>query len=52
MLLGVVLDMGALGFWLGSAIAGYTYLVVGGPYYLSGKWRNLSREEVDYLKGL
>jgi len=40
MLLGVVLDMGALGFWLGSAIAGYTYLVVGGPYYLSGKWRN------------
>ena len=38
-LLGTVLKMGITGFWLGSVLAGYTYLFVGGAYFFSGKWR-------------
>ena len=38
-LLGLVLDMGIMGFWLGNAIAGYMPFVIGGIFYLSGKWK-------------
>ena len=38
-LLGTVLKMDITGFWLGSVLAGYTYLFVGGAYFFSGKWR-------------
>ena len=39
-LLGTVLKMGIGGYWLGSVLAGYTYLFVGGAYFLSGKWKS------------
>ena len=39
LLFGVTMDMGIAGFWLGSAIAGYVFLVVGLVYYSMGTWR-------------
>ncbi len=39
MLLGITFNMGVLGFWLGTVIAGYVYTIVGGIYYISGKWK-------------
>lgn len=39
LLLGYVLDMGILGFWYGSALAGYVPIVIGFIYYLTGKWK-------------
>ncbi len=39
-LFGVSLGMGISGFWLGSAIAGYVFLLVGGVYYAMGTWRH------------
>ena len=39
LLLGIVFDMGVMGFWLGAVLAGYTYTVVGGIYFISGKWK-------------
>ena len=38
-LLGFGLKMGCEGFWYGDALAGFMPLVIGGCYYLSGKWR-------------
>lgn len=38
-LLGLVMDMGIMGFWLGNAIAGYMPFVIGGIYFLTGKWK-------------
>jgi Na+-driven multidrug efflux pump len=34
-----VFNMGLMGIWLGNAIAGYACTVIGGGYYLSGKWK-------------
>ncbi len=39
LLFGMVLNMGYFGFWLGDAVAGFTPFVVGGVYYLTGKWK-------------
>lgn len=39
-LLGEVFGMGIRGFWLGGAFAGYAFVVVMLPYFLSGKWKN------------
>ena len=39
LLLGLVVGMGVYGFWYGHAWAGFTPFVIGGTYYLSGKWR-------------
>ena len=39
MFMGLTLEMGIFGFWYGNAIAGYMPFVVGGIYYLSGKWK-------------
>ncbi len=39
LLFGVALNMGYFGFWLGDAVAGFTPFVVGGVYYLTGKWK-------------
>ena len=36
---GFVLNMGVQGFWLGNALAGLVYGVVGVFYYSSGKWK-------------
>ena len=39
LLFGISLSMGISGFWLGSAIAGYVFLFVGGIYYAMGTWK-------------
>ncbi len=39
LLFGKGMDMGYVGFWLGDAVAGFTPFVVGGIYYLTGKWK-------------
>ena len=39
LLFGYALGMGLQGFWLGSALAGYVPVLIGGVYYLSGKWK-------------
>ena len=36
---GLVLDWGYLGFWLGDALAGFTPLVIGIVFFISGKWK-------------
>lgn len=36
---GISLGMGIRGFWLGSAIAGYAFFIVGVVYYAMGTWR-------------
>lgn len=38
-LFGLWLNMGAMGFWLGDALAGFTPLWIGIAFYLSGKWK-------------
>jgi Na+-driven multidrug efflux pump len=38
-LLGLVLDLEYLGFWLGDALAGYTPFFIGLVYYFSGAWK-------------
>ena len=39
LLFGHVLGMGWIGFLWGDAVAGFTPLVIGGIYFLSGKWK-------------
>ena len=31
--------MGVMGYWLGGALAGFTFFLVMFPYFLSGKWK-------------
>lgn len=38
-LLGYVLDYGYMGFWMGDVLAGFTPVVIGSVYLLSGKWK-------------
>ena len=39
MLMGLALGMGIMGFWLGNAFAGYMPFLIGGVYFLTGKWK-------------
>lgn len=39
LLLGLTVGMGVYGFWYGHALAGFTPFVIGGFYFLTGKWR-------------
>ncbi|MBO7328616.1 MAG: MATE family efflux transporter [Lentisphaeria bacterium] len=39
MLLGLYLHFGIFGFWYGHAIAGFTPFIMGGIYFLTGRWR-------------
>lgn len=39
LLFGLLFDMKYVGFWLGDALAGFTPMVVGIFFYLSGKWK-------------
>ena len=39
-LLGFALGLGCRGFWLGDALAGFMPFVIGGSFYLSGRWRD------------
>lgn len=32
-------SLGIYGFWLGSALAGYVPVIIGGIYFLTGKWK-------------
>ncbi len=38
-LFGKALTMGPIGFWYGDACAGFVPFLIGGLYYLSGKWK-------------
>ena len=38
-LLGFAFNMGPLGFWYGDAIAGFMPLLIGGVFFISGKWK-------------
>lgn len=39
MVLGLYCGFGIFGFWYGHAIAGFTPFVIGGIYFLTGRWR-------------
>ena len=39
LLLGLTFGMKVFGFWYGHALAGFTPFVIGGFYYLTGRWR-------------
>lgn len=39
LLFGLAFHMGYIGFWLGDALASFTPFLIGGVYYLSGKWK-------------
>ncbi len=41
-LFGLALGMGAMGFWLGDALAGFTPFFIGIVFYFSGKWKKKS----------
>jgi putative MATE family efflux protein len=45
MLFGYALDMGALGFFLGSGLAGYVSVICGGIYFFSGVWKRKAPKE-------
>lgn len=38
-LLGFAMGLDCFGFWMGDALAGFMPLVIGGVFYLSGRWR-------------
>lgn len=38
-ILGFAVGMGPQGFWYGDAIAGFMPMVIGGVYFLSGRWK-------------
>lgn len=39
LLMGLALRMGIMGFWLGNAFAGFVPFLVGGAFFLSGRWK-------------
>ena len=39
MLLGITAGMGIEGFWYGNVLAGYAPFLIGGIYYISGRWK-------------
>ncbi|MCQ2515506.1 MAG: MATE family efflux transporter [Saccharofermentans sp.] len=40
-LLGWAMGLGPQGFWMGDAIAGFVPLLIGGTFYLSGRWKKV-----------
>ncbi|MBR2528644.1 MAG: MATE family efflux transporter [Blautia sp.] len=38
-LLGFAFSMGSQGFWYGDALAGFMPFIIGGSFYLSGRWK-------------
>lgn len=40
LLLAKAAGFGLFGFWLGSALAGYIPVLIGGTYFLSGRWKS------------
>ena len=43
-LFGIALDLGYMGFWLGSTLAGYVPILIGVIFYLSGSWRRSAHQ--------
>ena len=43
-LLGFALHLDCFGFWMGDSLAGFMPLVIGGTFYLSGRWKEPARE--------
>lgn len=41
-LLGNVLEMSYFGFWMGGELAGFVPFLIGGTYFLSGRWKKRS----------
>lgn len=39
MLMGLTMGMGAVGFWYGSALAGFVTVILAGAYFFSGRWK-------------
>ena len=39
LLLGSVFGLGVFGYWLGGVLGGFTCTIIGGVYYISGKWK-------------
>ena len=39
MLMGLAMNMGIMGFWLGNAFAGYMPFLIGGVYFRTGRWK-------------
>lgn len=39
MLMGLAMNMGIMGFWLGNAFAGYMPFLIVGVYFLTGRWK-------------
>ena len=39
LLLGLAMDLGYFGFWMGNALAGVTPFVLGCIYFLTGHWK-------------
>ena len=39
LLMGITAGMGINGFWYGNVLAGYIPFLIGGTYYLTGRWR-------------
>ena len=44
-LFGFALHWDCFGFWMGDALAGFMPLLIGGVFYLSGRWRSRERAE-------
>ena len=42
-LLYFVIKMGALGCWYGNALAGFMPIIIGGTFYLTGKWKGMQQ---------
>jgi len=44
-LLGFALRLDCFGFWMGDALAGFMPLLIGGAFFLSGKWKERARRD-------
>ncbi|MBQ6361209.1 MAG: MATE family efflux transporter [Lachnospiraceae bacterium] len=44
-LLGFAMKLDCFGFWMGDALAGFMPFVIGGTFYLSGKWKEEKNTE-------
>ncbi len=42
-LLGFAMHLDCLGFWMGDSLAGFMPLVIGGVFYLSGRWKETAK---------
>ena len=43
-LLGFAMHLDCYGFWMGDSLAGMMPFVIGGVFYLSGRWKEMKKE--------